>query len=129
MGDARLNLSGTDVRSAVALRADTGAFGRRAASHPVWVMLVVATAAVISLFAFNAAPASAAYTTTVDEQGANDEPGQKDLTQLAIDPSGLPTSIDIQWSWDDTGWSGSNTGDACTLFDTDNDTKANFSLC
>ena len=102
-------------------------------STPVRRALIVAVAAAISLFAwqlvFNAAPASAAYTTTVDEQGANDVPGQKDLTQHAIDPSGLPTSIDVQWSWDDTGWSGSNTGDACTLFDTDNDTKANFSLC
>jgi hypothetical protein len=33
---------------------------------------------------------AAAPTTLEDEQGANDEPGQKDLTRLVIDYAGLP---------------------------------------
>ncbi len=60
-----------------------------------------------------------------DAQGPNDEPGQKDLTQLAFVANEL-----VAWSWDETDvWSGANTGDACTLFDTDDDGNANYSLC
>ena len=35
------------------------------------------------------------------------------------------------WKWDDTEWSGNNTGDACALYDTDvpNDGKANLAIC
>lgn len=64
-----------------------------------------------------------------DEQGANDEPGQKDLTQLGIDYAGLPDSVFVQFNLDDTAWSGNNSGDGCTLFDTDADLNVNFSLC
>jgi fimbrial isopeptide formation D2 family protein len=64
-----------------------------------------------------------------DEQGANDEPGQKDLTQLGIDYAGLPNSVFVQFNLDDTAWSGNNSGDGCTLFDTDDDLNVNFSLC
>src|SRR5262249_21218917 len=67
--------------------------------------------------------------TVVDDQGPDDLAGQKDLTQLAVDAGNLPTSQAIIWTWDDTAWSGSNTGDACSLFDTDNDGFANYSLC
>jgi hypothetical protein len=35
----------------------------------------------------------------------------------------------LTWQWDDTGWSGSNTGDACALYDTDGDHFANYALC
>ena len=63
--------------------------------------------------------------TIIDEQGANDEPGQKDLTQMSFVANEL-----VAWSWDETDvWSGANTGDACTLFDTDDDGNANYSLC
>jgi len=31
----------------------------------------------------------------------------------------------LTWQWDDTGWSGNNTGDACALYDTDGDGFAN----
>ena len=64
-----------------------------------------------------------------DEQGANDEPGQKDLTRLGIDYAGLPTAVWVQFNLDDTAWSGANTGDGCTLFDTDDDLNVNFALC
>ena len=65
----------------------------------------------------------------IDTDGANDEPGQKDLTQLcrettAIDP------VEITWNWDITNLGGlGNTADACALFDTDNDGLANYSVC
>ena len=67
-----------------------------------------------------------------DENGANDEPGQKDLTQLTIDYTGLtatPKYVDVTWNWDEIAWSGANTGDACALFDTDNDLYANYAYC
>jgi len=64
-----------------------------------------------------------------DEDGANDEPGQKDLTRLGIDYAGLPTSVRVIFNLDDTAWSGSNSGDGCSLFDTDGDLNVNFALC
>src|SRR5688572_15307491 len=41
------------------------------------------------------------------------------------------TAIGITWNWDDTGFGplGGNTGDACTLIDTDQDGFANFAFC
>ncbi len=73
----------------------------------------------------------AAFTCSKDIGGANDENGQSDLTQLCIDESNLPTSYDVQLSWDETGLPGNNTGDACILFDTDTpgDGNINFALC
>ena len=41
----------------------------------------------------------------------------------------LSSDANLTWTWDDTGWTGSNTGDACALYDTDGDGKANFALC
>ena len=65
-----------------------------------------------------------------DENGPNDEPGQKDLTRLGIDYAGLPTgSVRVIFNLDDTEWSGNNSGDGCSLFDTDGDFNVNFSLC
>ena len=66
---------------------------------------------------------------TNDAQGANDEPNQKDLTKMCVNTTNLPTSIATEWNWDDTSWTGNNTGDACSLFDTDNDNLANYALC
>ena len=67
--------------------------------------------------------------TIVDDDGKDDEPGQKDLNYLQIDYSPATPDIAVVWGWDDTQWTGNNTGDACTLFDTDADGFANFSLC
>src|ERR1043166_1567037 len=64
-----------------------------------------------------------------DAQGANDQPGQKDLTQFCIDfGTGIYDLID-RWDWDDNKLPGGNTADACTLFDTDNDGRANLAVC
>ncbi len=65
--------------------------------------------------------ASAAPFCVVDTAGANDEPGQKDLTKLCVDYAGAPTTVSTTWNWDQLGTSGNNTMDACSLFDTDGD--------
>src|SRR5215475_14627585 len=82
------------------------------------------------------APSEAALSCTLDAQGADDEPGQKDLTQFcqgaAGDIPGLSCSgvnaFTVRWSWDDTGFSGNNTGDACALFGPSGG-NASFALC
>ena len=71
----------------------------------------------------------AAPETVVDENGPNDEPGQKDLTQLTIDYDGLPASVFVSWNWDEISWSGANTGDGCALFDTDDDLNVDAAIC
>ena len=72
---------------------------------------------------------SAASVTIIDDAGPDDEPGQKDLSQMTVDFANLPTSMPIGWQWDDTAFSGSNTGDACSLFDTNSNGFADYSLC
>ena len=64
-----------------------------------------------------------------DDAGANDEPGQKDLTALASATDGPGGDFYSAFKWDDTSWSGNNTGDGCQLFDTDGDGNVNFAVC
>ncbi len=66
---------------------------------------------------------------TVDTSGANDVPGQKDLTKLCVDYANKPVSIQTTWNWDELGTSGGNTMDACNLFDTDGDGNVNYAVC
>lgn len=90
---------------------------------------LIAAFAACLLIASMAAPVMAApvFTFTVDDQGANDEPGQKDLTaQSSANDAG---TFYTAWKWDDTAWSGNNTGDGCSLFDTDADGLTNYALC
>jgi len=66
----------------------------------------------------------------IDADGPNDYPGQKDLTRLYMDYTNyLAGSVDINWNWDESTLSGANTGDACALFDTDDDGFANHAVC
>ena len=67
--------------------------------------------------------------TLLDDDGPDDEPGQKDLTQMTVDV-GL-TALGISWNWDDTDFGnlGGNTGDSCALMDTDQDGLANYAFC
>lgn len=69
------------------------------------------------------------FNCTNDTAGANDEPNQKDLTRMCVNYDGAPTTVSTTWNWDDLGTSGSNTLDACNLFDTDNDGKINYAVC
>jgi hypothetical protein len=72
-----------------------------------------------------------ALITVIDDGGPDDVGGssQRDLNAMAIDFAALPTSLAVNWNWDNTGFTGGNTGDACSLYDTDNDGFANFALC
>lgn len=63
--------------------------------------------------------ALAAPITVIDDAGPDDEPGQKDLNQLTVDFDSVTADIVVTWNWDVTSVSGANTGDACSLFDTD----------
>ena len=100
-----------------------------------WIRLViaalVATPIALTTIAAGSEIVHAADTVTaVDDAGPDDEPGQKDLSGLSVnygDPGA--DSIDVTWNWDDTSTSGANTRDGCSLFDTDGDGFANFSLC
>src|SRR6266571_4313986 len=67
---------------------------------------------------------------TNDLQGPDDMPGQKDLNQFCAlhDACGI-AGTHYSWNFDDTSWSGGNTGDACLLFDTDGDGNANRAVC
>jgi hypothetical protein len=68
------------------------------------------------------------FTTSNDESGRDDVSGQKDLSLQGV-ATPAPGDLWTMWQWDDTAWSGSNTGDACSLFDTDNDGRVNFAVC
>ena len=74
-------------------------------------------------------PAAAVPIAIVDDAGPDDEPGQKDLNQLTVDFDSGAADIEVTWNWDVISVSGANTGDACSLYDTDNDGNANYSLC
>jgi uncharacterized surface anchored protein len=91
--------------------------------------LAVGLFVLLGLTFATAAPAAAVEKCDVDTNGPNDEPGQKDLTKMCVDNAGLPASLHVKWQWDQISWSGANTGDACSLFDTDGDGNANYSLC
>jgi uncharacterized repeat protein (TIGR01451 family) len=96
-------------------------------------LLLVMVGALTALVA-GALPAGAAipaaFTVVKDQNGPNDVPGQQDLTQLGRDDSD-PTVYRLFWSWDDTAdWQSSgNTGDACALFDKNNDGLTDFEVC
>ena len=67
-----------------------------------------------------------------DDGGVDDiNSNQVDLTRMGTDEVGLPNSLGIQFNWDDTSWTGGNSGDACALIDTDDpeNGQANFALC
>src|SRR5438445_3488397 len=82
-------------------------------------------------------PVVAAPACLLDTSGADDiDANQKDLNEFcqgAGNDGGLngclSSDANLTWTWDDTGWTGSNTGDACALYDTDGDGNANFALC
>src|SRR5439155_17350980 len=76
-----------------------------------------------------AASPLAAQVCTNDLQGPDDNPGQKDLNQFCAGGACGIAGRTFTWNFDDTNWSGGNTGDACALFDTDFDGNANRAVC
>lgn len=84
-----------------------------------WIV-VLAFLLITGMLATTSALAAPSFTFTVDDEGANDEPGQKDLTaqSSAVDQT-APGHFFTAWKWDDIAWNGGNSGDGCSLFDTD----------
>src|ERR1051325_1364978 len=72
------------------------------------------------------------YFAVADSGGANNGPGQKDLTQMGwfedVTTSGGPY-IDLFWSWDEITIGGGNTLDGCALFDSNGNTLIDFAIC
>ncbi len=70
------------------------------------------------------------FLTYVDDGGADDYPGQKDINflQRGYDTE-FPDNLYINWGLDDTDWSGQNTGDVCVLFDSNDNGMADYSFC
>lgn len=91
-----------------------------------WLVLLAVVSITTAVFATSAL-AAPAFTFQQDDQGANDEPGQKDLTAQASAFDGA--DFYTAWKWDDTAWSGKNTGDACALFDTNSNGLVNYAVC
>ncbi len=93
-------------------------------------IIVLKISAIFILLAIFISNSNAAFICTDDVDGANDvNQAQSDVTQLCLDLDNLPTTYDVKWNWDEIGLSGNNAGDACVLFDTDNDTNINFAVC
>ena len=110
----------------------TAVAGQQGRLLHVRTLLLVGLVTLFGALAMNAMVAHAAPMTQLDEQGPDDVTGsnaQRDLNQHTADFANAPTTIDVGWQWDETGFSGSNTGDACALFDTDNDGKVNSAVC
>jgi hypothetical protein len=76
-------------------------------------------------------PAGYVGSTQEDAHGANDVPGQVDVTIMGRDNTQAP-KLRIFWSWDAiSSWTGTGqTGDACALFDdTDADAFIDYVVC
>lgn len=67
---------------------------------------------------------------TCDDAGPNDEPEQSDLNCFTR-ADNVSGRLWVRWTWDDiNSWTGSGqTGDACSLLDTNNDGNANYAFC
>src|SRR3990172_469555 len=102
---------------------------RRQGSLLLLGVLAVFAAIVGGMSLYRSDPATAAPIVIVDDGGANDEVGQKDLNLLTVDYAGLPTTIAVGWNWDEPSVSGGNSLDACSLYDTDGDGNANYAVC
>src|SRR5262245_49906185 len=83
-------------------------------SPRVILFIVMASTIALGIAMLGHSSVQAALTCVNDTLGANDEPGQKDLTQLCIDDAGLPNTLQVTWNWDEISVSGNNTLDACS---------------
>jgi hypothetical protein len=111
---------------------------RRLTSHwhrivPVILAVGIATLVVaLSAGAFESGDTLGAtpptFTFVQDTGGVGDAPNQRDLTAHA-NPVTNADGYWVAWKWDDTLFSGTNTGDACALFNTDTDQNVNAALC
>jgi hypothetical protein len=112
-----------------------GSDGSKRRRNLRWLLPIIGLATILSVTVFTQAGGATlpltnppAFTFVNDENGADDQPGQKDLSAQAV---AVPTPGDlwVAWKWDVTSLSGGNTGDACALFDTNTNSKVNFAIC
>jgi len=97
---------------------------------PVLALAITAMSFAVGAGASGTHPALSTFSPVVDQQGANDAPGQKDLTLQGTNNTYVANGdLWVVWNWDDTQVSGGNTMDACTLFDSDGDGNANLAVC
>jgi hypothetical protein len=63
-------------------------------------------------------------------QDPDDYPGQKDLNYLSLNYASGGDAVRARFGFDDTSWSGNNTGDGCVLFDQNTaNGKADVAFC
>jgi Cys-rich repeat protein len=88
------------------------------------------TKALVCVFVLVMATPAFAERCIVDVDGANDDPGQKDVTEFcSAIGAGTPYELHASASLDLTGLSGNNSADLCLLFDSDADGAINSALC
>jgi hypothetical protein len=100
-------------------------------AKPRWIVALV-TLVLGTIFVASSTLAAVNFVLDADDNGPNDEPNQKDLTaQASAFDSASPFHFFSTWLWDDTSWSGNNTGDGCSLFDTSNpdDGLVDYAVC
>jgi hypothetical protein len=93
-----------------------------------WLALFAIVILATGAFA-GTALAAPTFVFTPDDHGANDVPGQKDLTAQSSAVDGTSGDFYTAWKWDDIAWSGNNTGDGCSLFDTNSDGFVDYAVC
>jgi hypothetical protein len=68
-----------------------------------------------------------------DVDGCDDEPGQRDSKYACVASNYFTVqpadTLFLRFDFDDTGFTGANTGDGCWLLDTDDDQNVNAALC
>jgi hypothetical protein len=102
-----------------------GRNGRRA----LWLVLGVLTLVGVTAALVAPGVARATVIVIVDQQGPNDETGQKDLTRFTSDDASPAGHLLVSFNHDETGFNGANTGDGCLLFDNDANGNADYVLC
>jgi hypothetical protein len=84
----------------------------------------------LSCLVVAASPMVASAQCQNDVDGANDQPGQKDITRLCLTPGdGLPHEWEVTANWDEIQLTGANTADICTLYDTNGNSFADLAVC
>ncbi len=104
----------------------------RIGSTRVRVVAAVVVVAATLVTVGHPVSASDGLVTFPDVHGLDDANAQSDLVSTAVDYGhldDLDPKLHVQWNWDETRYSGNNSGDACALFDTTGDGLANYAVC
>ncbi|MGA1842633.1 MAG: hypothetical protein ACMUIU_18615, partial [bacterium] len=100
---------------------------------PLLVLILILL--LLNLFCINTVKAQICenLSITLDVDGPDDVPVQQDVSQMGFDTSYIGGGTDSHWcvflSFDDTSYTGGNSGDGCAFFDGDGDGYADFAIC